>query len=163
VLLVNVDRIALFSSIVRLETQLWNLAEDDVRRAHGVALAWVDVMQVIDSTSSCRVRDVARALSITVGGASKVVDRIEAAHLCRRAPNPVDGRSSVIALTADGETLLGEAARTLRRTLDRLFAHVSTEELDQLDRLATKLRRSLQDPAEATDHPSSTPAERGPR
>lgn len=154
----SIDRIALFSSIVRLETQLWNLAEDDIRRAHGVALAWVDVMQVIDSTTSCRVRDVAQALSITVGGASKVIDRIEAARLCRREPNPVDGRSSLIELTADGEKLLGQAKGTLQRSLDRLFEHASAEELNQLDRLVTKLRHSLQVPADSVGKTTSTPA-----
>ena len=49
------------------------------------------------------------ALLITVGGASKVVDKVQGAGWCRRLPNPTDGRSSLLELTESGEGLL-EAA-----------------------------------------------------
>jgi DNA-binding MarR family transcriptional regulator len=74
------------------------------------AVAWVEIMQVVGATADCRVLDIASALSINVGGASKVVDRVEAAGLCRRQPNPIDGRSNVIRLTEPGAQLLQRSA-----------------------------------------------------
>ena len=56
---------------------MWNRLEARVHQAHGVPLAWLEIMQVVDVNEGvCRVLDIARALSITVGGASKVVDRL---------------------------------------------------------------------------------------
>src|SRR5918994_5159925 len=76
-----------------------------------------EVGQVVDATEGCRVLDVTRALSITVGGASKVVDKVEAAGFCRRQPNPTDGRSNLIHLTESGVDLLKAANITLESAL----------------------------------------------
>ena len=114
---VNVDVVGLFSDLVRLETELWNRVEGKVQQAHGVPLAWVEIMQVVGATADCRVLDIARALSITVGGASKVVDKVEAAGLCRRQPNPTDGRSNLIRLTEPGKGLLEAANVTFAEAL----------------------------------------------
>jgi hypothetical protein len=57
----------------------------------------------VSATGDCRVLHIAKALSITVGGASKVVDKVEAAGSCRRRGNPTDGRSNLIQLTDAGE------------------------------------------------------------
>jgi len=50
-------------------------------------------MQVMSKYPACRVFDIKEELSITVGGTSKLVDRIEAAGLCRRRANPDDRRA----------------------------------------------------------------------
>ena len=73
---VTVDVAGLFGDLVRLETELWNRVEARVQQVHGVPLAWLEIMQVVGATADCRVLDIARALSITVGGASKVVDKV---------------------------------------------------------------------------------------
>jgi DNA-binding MarR family transcriptional regulator len=97
---------------------------------------------VVAATTDCRVLDIARALSITVGGASKVVDRVEAGGLCRRQPNPADGRSSFISLTASGRSLLEAGNATLARTLDGLIG--SALPADELAELSVTLRRLRQ-------------------
>jgi MarR family transcriptional regulator, organic hydroperoxide resistance regulator len=76
---VDVDLVELFRDLIRFETELWDRVEARVQQAHGSPLAWLEIMQVVDVTADCRVLDIARALSITVGGASKVVDKVEAA------------------------------------------------------------------------------------
>jgi DNA-binding MarR family transcriptional regulator len=45
-------------------------------------------MLVIDATPLCRVHDIARAVAITVGGASQAVDRLESAGLSPAGPTP---------------------------------------------------------------------------
>lgn len=136
------DVVGLFGDLVRLETELWNRVEAQVQQAHGVPLAWLEVTQVVAATTDCRVLDIARALSITVGGASKVVDRVEAGGLCRRQPNPTDGRSSFISLTASGRSLLEAGNATLARTLDGLIG--SALPADELAELSVTLRRLRQ-------------------
>jgi DNA-binding MarR family transcriptional regulator len=77
----------------------------------------VVVMQVVRTTPGCRVLDIAEALFITVGGASKVADKVQAGGWCRRLPNPSDGRSSPIELTESGESLLEAANVTFEDAL----------------------------------------------
>jgi MarR family transcriptional regulator, organic hydroperoxide resistance regulator len=110
-------------------------------------------MQVVSTTPGCRVLDVADALFITVGGASKVVDKVQAGGWCRRLPNPSDGRSSLIELTESGEGLLEAANVTFEEALAAyLGAAAPTGELTRLSNTLGRLRRHLitTDPAHSS-------------
>ena len=132
---------SLFSDLIRLETELWDLVEARLRRDHDLALSWFEPMQVIDTTPGCRVIDIAEALSITIGGTSKLVDRIESAGWCERSPSPVDGRSSTIRLTRPGRRLLTAARRTFTDEVGiRLGAPLSTRELQRFAATVRRLR-----------------------
>jgi len=50
----NVELVGLFRSLVHLETELWNRVEVAVQQAHGVPLAWLEIMQVVAATEGCR-------------------------------------------------------------------------------------------------------------
>ncbi len=132
---------SLFSELIRLETELWDLVETRLRRDHDLALTWFEPMQVIDRTPGCRVIDIGKALSITVGGVSKIVDRIESAGLCERSPNPDDGRSSTIGLTPAGRRLLTAAVHTFTDEVDDWLGRpLSTSELHRFAETIHKLR-----------------------
>ena len=140
------DLTALFSDLVRLETELWELVDARLRRDHDLALTWFEPMQVIDRTPGCRVIDIAEALSITIGGTSKLVDRIEQAGWCERSPKPDDGRSSTIALTRSGRRLLAAAHRTFAAELDDLLgAAVPPRDLQRLATIVPTLRSCFHD------------------
>ena len=99
----DVDLPGLFRDLVRLETEVWNRLEaESIRRMVCRWRGWRSCRWSCHRAGVCRVLDIAEALSITVGGASKVVDKVEAAGLCRRQPNPTDGRSNLIQLTETG-------------------------------------------------------------
>ncbi|HEY6812141.1 MAG TPA: MarR family transcriptional regulator [Propionibacteriaceae bacterium] len=118
-----------------------------VQQAHGVPLAWLEIMHVVAATEGCRVLDLARALSITVGGASKVVDKVEAAGLCRRNPNPTDGRSNLIQLTEPGVGLLAAADVTFSAALATIVgAAAPADELTQMSSTLRRLRQHLLTP-----------------
>jgi MarR family transcriptional regulator, organic hydroperoxide resistance regulator len=141
---VKVDLVELFRDLVRLETDLWNRVDARVHREHGLPLAWLEVMQVISATTGCRVLDVAEALFITVGGASKVVDKVQARGWCQRLPNPSDGRSSLIELTERGKGLLTAANATFDQALAAdLGAAAPMAELVGLSNTLGRLRRHL--------------------
>lgn len=140
------DLTSLFSDLVRLETELWDLVDARLRRDHALALSWFEPMQVIDRTPGCRVIDIAQALSITIGGTSKLVDRIEHAGWCERSPNPEDGRSSTIALSRSGRRLLAAAHRSFADELDsQLGAALSATDLQRLATTIRKLRSHIHD------------------
>lgn len=139
-----VDLGELFSELIRFETELWNAVEARLRAAHGLELSRFEPMQVIERTRDCRVQDIAAALSITVGGTSKLVDRIEADGWCKRLTNPGDSRSSFIALTPAGRRLLSAANRTFVKELDAQFRSVlSARQLQQFSAVVCRLRQGL--------------------
>ncbi len=134
----------LFSDLVRLETELWNTVEARLRAEHGITLPFYEFLRVIARTPGCRVHDIAAELGITVGGTSKIVDRIEAAGYCARQANPVDRRSSLLLLTPAGRRLLPRASATVDRELRARLGSVLTERsLAQLTKTLARLRSGL--------------------
>jgi len=142
----QVDLAALFNELVRLETELWDLVDHRLREDHDLPLSWFEPMQVVDRVVDCRVVDIAHALSITVGGASKLVDRLERAGWCARARNPNDARSSVVTLTQSGLGVLRAAQDSCGDELaDRLGAAVPPGRLAAFASTVRDLRRHISD------------------
>src|ERR1700679_1786630 len=92
------DLFTLFNELIRFEAELWDAVDAELRAKHNLPLSKFEPMRVIANTSECRVYDVAVALSLTTGGTSKLIDTLESARLCERAPNPRDRRSSLLKL-----------------------------------------------------------------
>ena len=131
-----------FSRLVRVQTALWSAVDARLRERHRVPLTHVTALQVVAATAQCRVQDLVSILHITVGGASKVVDRLVAAGHVERESNPNDGRSSILRITESGTELLGAVGPDVDRVLGERFAGpLTTGDLVELDRIL----RSLQD------------------
>lgn len=140
----SVDLVGLFNEVIRFETELWNVVDKRLRLVYDLPLTWFELMQVMNRTPRCRVNDIVEALSITVGGTSKLVDRIEAAGLCQRQPDPEDKRSSLLELTAAGREKLTDATQTFREELEiRIGSTVSQRSLAQFAATVQKLRQGL--------------------
>jgi DNA-binding MarR family transcriptional regulator len=132
------DLTAVFHDLVRAQIEVWNAVDARLKAEHELPLTWFEPMTVIADRTACRVQDIAADLVITVGGTSKLVDRIEAAGLCRRRPHPDDGRSSVIELTDAGRAALDRATASFTAELQSRLGALPAGELQQL---ATTLRR----------------------
>ena len=132
-----------FDDLVRFETIMWGAIDARLQDECGVGIAPLNAMLVIDATPLCRVQDIARAVAITVGGASQAVDRLESAGLCARRANPADRRSLIVELTPDGTEHLRIAAPVFDRELDRLLrAPLPGTALTQMADALSTLRRS---------------------
>ena len=110
-----------YDDLVRFETVLWNTVDERLQSDCGISLANLNLLLIIESVPQCRVQDIARAVAITVGGASQAVDRAEAAGWCERRRNPSDRRSSIVELTAAGLGLLDAAGPVFDAELERLL------------------------------------------
>jgi DNA-binding MarR family transcriptional regulator len=135
------DLTRLFDDLIRFETRLWDAVDARLRSDLDLQLTWFEPMQVIGRNTSCRVHDIAQELAITVGGVSKLVDRIEAAGYCRRMANPDDRRSSLIELTPIGDRVLSRARRAFEDELrTQIGSVVSARQLAQFMGTLGKLR-----------------------
>jgi DNA-binding MarR family transcriptional regulator len=138
------DLPTLFADLVRLEIELWDAVEVRLRAELGVGLGTAQTLAVVAAAQDCRVHDIVRSLSITVGGASKTVDRLERHGLVARRPHPSDRRSSVIALTSAGARTHARAQRLIAAELDaRIGGVLSDRALDELHHAIVKLRAAL--------------------
>ncbi|WP_144710481.1 MarR family winged helix-turn-helix transcriptional regulator [Curtobacterium pusillum] len=140
---------SLFDALIRAETEVWSDVDAEMVAVCGVPLSRFEPMSVMDATPDCRVADIADALSITRGGASKLVERIRADGLCERLANPDDGRSWFFVLTPAGVEVLAGARAAFDAALDRrLGDRLGPAEVDQAERLLRALRRGPADERE---------------
>lgn len=140
----STDPGATFIDLVRVETRLYNAVDARLKDAGGLTLPQLEVLSVIRDVPGCRVLDVSRTISITVGAASKAVDRLESQGWCRRAVDPTDRRSSVLSLTADGSAAVDRATPVFETaTRDTLGAQLSGPDLERLAQLLRTLRAAL--------------------
>ncbi|MCK2218594.1 MarR family winged helix-turn-helix transcriptional regulator [Actinomadura sp. ATCC 31491] len=135
----------LFVDLVRVETRLWNAVDARLQAEHGLRLGQYDLMTVIAGRPTCRVLDLVHEVAITVGAASKAVDRLVAAGWCRRVANPADGRSSFLELTPDGVRTLDRARATYATEIDRWTARlVPPAALEETARTLRTIRAALE-------------------
>ena len=131
------DLTALFTDLVRLETRLYNVLDVRLKAEHELPLGQFEFLRFIEAHGTTRVFDIAREMAITVGATSKAVDRLESAGRVRRTANPDDRRSSLVALTDEGERVLKAAKPTVEEELRTWVGSVLPAPV--LDQLATSL------------------------
>lgn len=120
---------AFFSEVVRLELGLWNRLDDLQEVSGAVSLAQLQALRAVRSRDgAARVQDVADALQITVGAASKLVDRLERDGLALRSANPADRRSMLVALTRDGEAAYEKASEAESKNLEDVLGAALTDD-----------------------------------
>jgi DNA-binding MarR family transcriptional regulator len=137
----------LLDDLVRVEVRLYTALDARLRAVHGNGLGRLDLLRTIAEVPDCRVSDVVRRLGITVGAASKGVERQVRDGLVRRDANPEDGRSSFLALTATGRQVLDEMLPTLDREVAAVLhgPGLSERDLAHLARVLAAVRGALED------------------
>ena len=95
-----------------------------------MGLATLHALRVVGRYDGrARVQDLSDDIGITVGAASKFVDRLERDGLVARSANPANRRSSLVGLTPEGRTALGSAAEVARTAVDRALGDEDVEPL----------------------------------
>jgi MarR family transcriptional regulator, organic hydroperoxide resistance regulator len=138
------DTRRLLSELERTSALLAAAVDVRLQRETGLPLVLFEPMAVIAGRNACRVYDLATDLGVSSGGASKLVDRLEARGYCRRRPNPGDRRSSLLELTPAGTALLATAERSVDLGLnDLLGSRLSKAEVTALTALLHELRTTV--------------------
>ena len=97
-------------------------------------LAWYDVLWAVRESPRRRARlgELADLLTISRGGATKLVDRLEEAGLLRREPAPGDRRGSYAVLTRAGEGMLRRMWPTYAAVLADAVGHLRASDATRL-------------------------------
>jgi DNA-binding MarR family transcriptional regulator len=93
-------------------------------------LAWYDVLWALRRAPGRRARmaELARNLTLSRGGLTKLVDRLETAGLIEREPAEHDGRGLYAALTTSGDQMLRRMWPVYSRVLRETFAGAMSAE-----------------------------------
>ncbi|MFC1432100.1 MarR family winged helix-turn-helix transcriptional regulator [Streptacidiphilus sp. N1-3] len=144
-----IDLPSLFSDLVRCETRLYNALNDRLRERHGIVTSQFEFLSYLRDHPGARVADVAAEFAIGIGATSKSVDRLEKLGWVVRQPNPSDRRSSLLALTDDGLTLVDAAAETFAERLAELLGGMvgdvpGASRMSAVAQVLAELRRALE-------------------
>lgn len=122
---------------------LTNLIERRLADAGLPALAWYDVLWALERAPRHRLRmhELADYVVLTRSNLTRLVDRLEAAGLLRREPDPGDKRGAFAVLEAVGLAMRKKMWGTYSVAIHELFdAHLSAQEQKAL---AGALRKVL--------------------
>ena len=143
-------------ALVRNHARLWEQVEAQMRRDSGLTMARYDVLAHLDLAGGrLGLSELATAILLSQSGLSKLLDRMEAADLVRRDPDPRDARAAFAAITPRGQSLVRKARDSHHEFLRQTFAAALDEaDLADLARIMDRIGASV---------PGRLPAQLGDR
>jgi DNA-binding MarR family transcriptional regulator len=116
-------------SLLNAHAAVTEQAERALREAGLPPLAWYDVLWALRRAPERKLRmgELADNVTLSRGGLTKLVDRLEAAGLLRREASPSDRRGYYAALTEEGERMLRRMWPVYARVLQESFVAALSE------------------------------------
>jgi DNA-binding MarR family transcriptional regulator len=102
-------------------------------------------LRTLERLGPVRTNALAAALHLDASTVTRQVTALVADGLVDRRPDPDDGRSSTLVLTAEGKRIMRTVERDRRVLLHQLFSDWAEDERRDLGRVLTKLNLSLSD------------------
>ena len=134
-----------FTDLVRVETRLYNAVTERLKAAAGIGAGHFELLRYVRDHPDARVADLASAFAIGVGTTSKIVDRMEKEGWLERRPNPANRRSSLLALTPAGESVVSRAELAWQAAIQEILGSaVTPEQLTALSLALSALRSDLE-------------------
>ena len=119
---------------------------EPVYREHGLEPGWHDVLATLRRSGPpyrLRPTDLSGSVMLTSSGTTKRLDRLEAAGLIAREPDPDDRRGTLISLTAEGRELIDGLTPAHLDNERRILGALSDAEQRRLAALLRKLQLGL--------------------
>lgn len=136
-------RIDAFGMLLEAHNELLNTVSRRLEQELGTPVPWLGVLIRLARSPGQRLRmtELARDMTISTSGLTRLVDRVEAAGHVRREACPEDRRGLLAVLTPEGRALVADAAEMHVADLDHyLAAALSEQELGQLTDLLRRVR-----------------------
>jgi len=116
-----------------------------LRAEAGVGAGHFELLRYVRDHPDARVADLASAFAIGVGTTSKIVDRLEKEGWVERRPNPANRRSSLLALTPTGDSVVCRAEPAWQTAIQEILGgSVTPAELAALSLTLDALRSDLE-------------------
>jgi len=138
-----------FGMLIEAHNEVLHVTQRHLEASSEVPVAWLGVLIRLARSPAQRLRmsELARDMTMSTSGLTRLVDRIEAAGHVRRDACPEDRRGLWASLTDEGRAVLGRALPCHVADLGRTIG----DALDAADRAElTRLLRQLRDHTRAT-------------
>lgn len=127
------DASSLFTALVSAEIRAWNAVESALCEANNpLSLGRLLVLRAVRDTPACRIQEVAASQGITLGAASRLVDRLHRDGLLHRTPCEHDRRATILTVTDTGMTHLASAEAIVTAEQERLLAPLFPNQRERL-------------------------------
>ena len=127
------DASSLFTALVSAELRVWNALDAALRDAgNTLSLGRFLVLRAVRDTPACRIQEVAASQGITLGAASRLVERLHRDGLLHRTPCEHDRRATILTVTDTGMTHLASAEAIVTAEQERLLAPLSPNQRERL-------------------------------
>lgn len=94
------------------------------------------ILYLLEAEGAQRIGAIASALRVTQPGITKLATTLEEQSLVTRSDDPDDARATVLAITDEGSQALGDWKVELGEALSPMFARLSDEDWNHLERAA---------------------------
>lgn len=123
-------RLAAWRAFLEVHAHVTDRLEQELEAERRLPLTWYDVLVQLQEAPGHRLRmtELANAVLLSKSGLTRLVDRMCAAHLVERNPDPEDRRVTHVTLTDTGYMRLQDAAPIHMRGIDLHFAQYLTDE-----------------------------------
>lgn len=148
--LVPAEGLAAWRAFVVAHAAVIRRIEADLERRGLVSLAWYDVLVALSEAPAGRLRprDLARRLVLTRSGATRLVDRLEAAGLVTREPTQDDGRGAAVVLSREGRLALRRAWPVYAGGIRSLFLDaLAPGEAEAIEAALSRVARRAAEPS----------------
>jgi len=145
------ERIRTFGLLLEAHTRLTGLLDAELQRSDGISLQTFEVLLRISRAPGgvLTMTDLAGQVALSTGGVTRLADRLSDIGLVERRSCPQDRRRVHLALTPQGDEVLG---RAIVSHVDALDLHVSgridPDDLDVFERVLDTLRTGSDDTAD---------------
>jgi DNA-binding MarR family transcriptional regulator len=136
-------RIEAYGMLIEAHNELHNALQRNLDAGAGVPLGWLSVLIRLARSPDSRLRMtvLARDMTMSTSGLTRLIDRMEADGVVQRQACPEDRRGMLAVLTEQGRELLAASAPCHVADLDLLLGGaLDPAELDQLTGLLRKVR-----------------------
>jgi MarR family transcriptional regulator, multiple antibiotic resistance protein MarR len=141
----QIDLDTVFTDLARAEARLYNAVAERVKAEAGVGAGHFELLRYVRDHPGARVADLASTFAIGVGTTSKIADRLEKEGWLERRPNPANRRSSLLALTPAGQSVMSRAEPAWQAAIREILGEaVTPEELTALALALGALRSDLE-------------------
>ncbi len=145
---VDLASLELFGRLFRA-TQLADAPLAATLAEHDLQAGWFDLLAALRRAGApyeLNPTQLTQATMLSSGGMTKRLDRMEAAGLLERRPDPADRRGTLVGLTLDGKKTVDDALEAHVANMERLLRPLTQTERRTLDGLLRKLLADLELP-----------------
>lgn len=123
------EKVSAWRAVMHAHASVTSAIDDALRSEIGIPGSWYEALvEIAFAGGNMRMHEFAAETTLTKSGATRFVDRLEAAGLVQRTSCPEDRRAFQLALTAEGRRVQKACDPLVLAAIDEHFGRHMTEE-----------------------------------